>query len=133
MKIYQKVAFNIASEASYVYILSGQKFIKKPKNGPFWITWNLRSILIGQKFVKKKAKLKKLKCDILGNFQTLWGRLYFGASCLMSWKSIRCKCFENLDEGCVKAERSDRIEMMENPDPRRKLFYSALTCSKITS
>ena len=30
------VTFNIASEASYVHILSGQKFIKKAKNGPFW-------------------------------------------------------------------------------------------------
>ena len=27
--------FNIASEASYVYILSGQKLIKNAKNGPF--------------------------------------------------------------------------------------------------
>ena len=34
LKITEKVAFNIASEASYVYILSGQKFIKLPKNGP---------------------------------------------------------------------------------------------------
>ena len=32
MKITEKVAFNIASEASYVYILSGQKFIKNAKN-----------------------------------------------------------------------------------------------------
>ena len=32
----KKVSFNIASEASYVYILSGQKFIKNAKNGPFW-------------------------------------------------------------------------------------------------
>ena len=31
LKIAKKVAFNIASEASYVYILSGQKFIKKLK------------------------------------------------------------------------------------------------------
>ena len=30
---HKKVAFNISSEASYVYILSEQKFIK---NGPFW-------------------------------------------------------------------------------------------------
>ena len=36
LKIIQKVAFNIASEASYVYILSGQKFIKNAKNSPFW-------------------------------------------------------------------------------------------------
>ena len=30
-KITEKVAFNIASEASYIYILSGQKLIKMPK------------------------------------------------------------------------------------------------------
>ena len=33
LKITEKVSFNIASEASYVYILSGQKFIKNAKNG----------------------------------------------------------------------------------------------------
>ena len=33
----KKVSFDIASEASYVYILSGQKFIKKNvENGSFW-------------------------------------------------------------------------------------------------
>ena len=31
LKITEKVAFNIASEASYIYILSGQKFIKNAK------------------------------------------------------------------------------------------------------
>ena len=31
----EKVSFNIASEASYVYILSGQKFIKNGKNVHF--------------------------------------------------------------------------------------------------
>ena len=36
LKITEKVSFNIASEASYVYILSGQKFIKNAKNCPFW-------------------------------------------------------------------------------------------------
>ena len=35
LKITQKVAFKIASEASYAYILSGQKFIKSAKNGQF--------------------------------------------------------------------------------------------------
>ena len=30
------VSFNIASEASYVYILNEQKLIKNAKNGPFW-------------------------------------------------------------------------------------------------
>ena len=46
MKITEKVSFNIASEASYVYILSGQKFIKSAKNGRFGEilkTWSLRS------------------------------------------------------------------------------------------
>ena len=33
LKITEKVSFSIASEASYVYILSGQKFIKNVKNG----------------------------------------------------------------------------------------------------
>ena len=33
---HKKVSFNIASEASYVYILSGQKLIKNAKNGQFW-------------------------------------------------------------------------------------------------
>ena len=34
-KITEKVSFNIASVASYVYILSGQKLIKNDKNGQF--------------------------------------------------------------------------------------------------
>ena len=33
---HRKVSFNIASEASYVYILSGQKFIENATNGLFW-------------------------------------------------------------------------------------------------
>ena len=35
LKIIEKVSFNIASEANYVYILSGQKFIKNAKNARF--------------------------------------------------------------------------------------------------
>ena len=35
LKITEKVAFNIASEASYVYILSGQKLIKNAKTENF--------------------------------------------------------------------------------------------------
>ena len=34
-KITEKVSFNIASEASYSYILSGQKLIKTAKNSQF--------------------------------------------------------------------------------------------------
>ena len=36
LKITEKVSYKIASEASYVYILSGQKLIKSAKNGPLW-------------------------------------------------------------------------------------------------
>ena len=36
LKITEKVSLNIASEASYVYILSRQKLIKNAINGPFW-------------------------------------------------------------------------------------------------
>ena len=71
LKITEKVSFNIASEASYVYILSGQKFIKNAKNGPFWRVFSKpeacgqtvlpdRSALIGQKLVEN-AKIKKFK------------------------------------------------------------------------
>ena len=47
LKITEKVAFNIASEASYDYIFIGQKFIKNAKNDQF-------------------------KLDILSNFQTMF-------------------------------------------------------------
>ena len=45
MKITEKVSFNIASEASYIYILSGQKFIKKAKNAQFREFLKTRSLL----------------------------------------------------------------------------------------
>ena len=81
LKITEKVSFNIASEASYVYILSGQKFFKKcQKWSNLASFWKLeacgqtvlpdRSVLIGQKLVEN-AKIQKFKCDILGDFQTL--------------------------------------------------------------
>ena len=36
LNVTEKVSFNIASEASNVYILSGQKLLKNAQNGPFW-------------------------------------------------------------------------------------------------
>ena len=63
-----KVSFNIASEASYVYILNRQKLIKNAKNGQ--IVLPDMSVLIGQKLVEN-AKIKKFHCDILSNFQTM--------------------------------------------------------------
>ena len=48
LKITEKVAFNIASEASYVYILSGQKFIKNAENGPFWRVFEILKLAVKQ-------------------------------------------------------------------------------------
>ena len=81
MKITETVSFNIASEASYVYILSGQKLIDNAKNwsilASFWkpkacgqTVLPDKSVLIGQELVKK-VKIQKFKCDILSNFQTM--------------------------------------------------------------
>ena len=80
-KSQKKISLNISSEASYVYILSGQKFIKNGQKcsilTSFWKPeacgqtvlpdW---SVLIGQKLVEN-AKIQKFKCDILCDFQTL--------------------------------------------------------------
>ena len=74
LKITEKVSFNnIASEASYVYILSGQKWSNLAS---FWRPKACGqtelpdgSVLIGQKLVEK-AKKEKFKCDILSDFQT---------------------------------------------------------------
>ena len=58
------------SEASYLYILSGQKFLKKAQNGQFGDFLKTKayghtaspdsSILIGQKLVEN-AKIKRIK------------------------------------------------------------------------
>ena len=45
LKFTEKVSFIIASEASYVTILSVQKLIKNAKNGPFWrVIENLKTM-----------------------------------------------------------------------------------------
>ena len=48
LKITEKVSFNIASEASYVYILNGQKLIKNAKNGPFWRVFEKLKLAVKQ-------------------------------------------------------------------------------------
>ena len=83
-KIVQKVAFNIAREASYVYILSGQKFIKNAKNSQFSELWKIeacgqtvlldRSFLIGQTLVEND-KTEKFKWDIFVWFSTFFANI----------------------------------------------------------
>ena len=50
LKKKKKVSFNIASEASYVYILSGQKLIKNAKNGPFWRVFENLKLAVKQSY-----------------------------------------------------------------------------------
>ena len=76
MKITEKVSFNIAGEARYVYILSGQTLIENAKNGPFRIVFvNLKlvvkqyeqtgtSVLIGQKKLGENAKIQMRHCRL---------------------------------------------------------------------
>ena len=64
LKITEKVSFNIASEASYVYILSGQKSSKLPKNNQFDKFLRSQSVtrqvnLKGQKLMEN-AKIEKI-------------------------------------------------------------------------
>ena len=66
LKITEKVAFNIASEASYCNILSRQKLIKNAKNSQFWRVFenlmftvkpvNFDRSKIGQKRQNSKAQ-----------------------------------------------------------------------------
>ena len=52
LKITEKVSFNIASEASYIYILSGQKLIKNAKNGQFWKVFENIKLAVKQCYQK---------------------------------------------------------------------------------
>ena len=48
LKITDKVSFNIASEASYVYILGGQKFTKNAEKGQFWRVFESLKLAVKQ-------------------------------------------------------------------------------------
>ena len=74
-----KVTFNIASEASKLYISSGQKFIENAKNGQFGEfvkPWSLRSNSVTGQVIFNRAKIggkyQNSNETILGDFQTLW-------------------------------------------------------------
>ena len=96
---HNKVSFNIASEASYVYILSGQKLIKNTQNGPFWRVFEKpeacgqtvlpdRSLLIGQKMVEN-AKMSKIEnATFWVVFKQCEGMIR--VFCRLRWR-LRCK------------------------------------------
>ena len=90
LNITEKVSFNIASKASYAYILSGQKFIKKCQKWSNLASFYKakacgqtelpdRSVLIGQNW----RKMPKFKCDISGDFQTLCSGWKMTKKCLI--------------------------------------------------
>ena len=70
LKIIEKVAFNIASEASYVFFF---RFIKKSKISlaSFWKTeaWGKKCYQTG--WLVETAKIETFKWDILGDDQTM--------------------------------------------------------------
>ena len=69
---HRKISFNIASEASYIYILSGQKLNKNAKKGPIWRVFENLKLAVKQSYQTdqfNRSKVKKFKCDILGNIQ----------------------------------------------------------------
>ena len=86
LKITEKVPFNIASEASYVYILSGQKLIKNAKMihfGEFLKTWSLLSNNVTRHVIFKRTQIGG-KCHDskiqMRHFQTLCTRKNLGAT-----------------------------------------------------
>ena len=90
----------------YVYILSGQKLIKKCQKwsnlASFWKPEACgqtelpdRSTLIGQKLVEN-AKVQKFKCDILGDFQTLCNIFNSPGNCV--WISEKSMCSRLVNE-----------------------------------
>ena len=57
LKITEKVSFNIASVASYVYNLSGQKLIKNAQNGPFWRVFEKLKLAVIQCYQTSQFKI----------------------------------------------------------------------------
>ena len=73
----EKVSFKIASEASYVYISSGQKVIKNAKIGLLSLRSNSVTRQVNFNSTKTGTKIQKLIHDIFGNFQTICFYDYF--------------------------------------------------------
>ena len=75
---YRKISLNIASEASYIYILSGQTLIKMPKIGQFGEflkNWSLQSNSVTRQVnfdrtkISENVKIRKLNATFLMIFK----------------------------------------------------------------
>ena len=103
MKITEKGLFNIASEASYVYILSGQKFIlKMPKMvnlDEFLKTWSLRSNSVTRQVNFNRTKISK-KCQNskiqIQHFGWVSNTVLKGYNLKKSWKFVYIMPFSPL-------------------------------------
>ena len=82
LKVKEKVAFNIASEASYIYILSGQKFIKNyaiksdlSGNTVFKNAVNWTNVGTFNEYSTQNVNVarfaRNVECDFFFDFQTL--------------------------------------------------------------
>ena len=63
LKITEKVSFNIAGEASYVYFLNGLKLIKNVKNGPFWRVFENLMLAVQQCYQTGQFKIGQKLVD----------------------------------------------------------------------
>ena len=82
LKITEKIAFNTMSEASYVYIMSGQKFMKNAKNSQIWRVFQNLKLAVKQcyqighffnstKIGEKCQNVKNSNATFFVDFQTL--------------------------------------------------------------
>ena len=55
----KSLILQLMSEASYVYILSGQKFIKIAKNGPFWGVFENLKLAVKQCYQTKQFSIEQ--------------------------------------------------------------------------
>ena len=75
LKSTEKVSFNIASEASYVYILSAQKLIKnaiRVNFGEFLKTWSLRSNSVTRHVIFNRTKIGKMSKNSNATFWVIF-------------------------------------------------------------
>ena len=59
LEITEKVSFNLASEASYIYISSGQKFIENAKTWSIWWVFENLKLEVKQCYQTGQFKIKK--------------------------------------------------------------------------
>ena len=72
LKITKKVSFNIASEASYVYILIKQKFIENVKSAQFWRVFDKLKLVGKQCYIPDRSILIGQQLVVNAKIETFW-------------------------------------------------------------